>query len=69
VHAISPGPLKTRAASGITDFEELIAKADGASSPPWLDRVGVAVAFLAMHGAKLITGERFYIDGGYYVID
>ena len=54
------------------DFEELIAKAE-AKAPAHrlvsIDDVGVAVAFLAMDGAKLITGERFYIDGGYHVID
>ena len=31
--------------------------------------VGAAVAFLSMNGAKLITGETLYIDGGYYIID
>jgi enoyl-[acyl-carrier protein] reductase I len=34
-----------------------------------IEDVGIAVAFLAMDGAKLITGETFYIDGGYHVID
>jgi enoyl-[acyl-carrier protein] reductase I len=34
-----------------------------------IDDVGVAVAFLGMNGAKLITGETLYIDGGYHVID
>ena len=72
VHAISPGPLKTRAASGITDFDELIAKAEAkapARSLVSIDDVGVAVAFLCMNGAKLITGETLYIDGGYHIID
>jgi enoyl-[acyl-carrier protein] reductase I len=72
VHAISPGPLKTRAASGITDFDELIAKAQSkapARSLVSIEDVGVAVAFLAMNGAKLITGETLYIDGGYHIID
>jgi enoyl-[acyl-carrier protein] reductase I len=72
VHAISPGPLKTRAASGITDFDELIAKAQEkapARSLVSVDDVGVAVAFLSMDGAKLITGETLYIDGGYHIID
>lgn len=72
VHAISPGPLKTRAASGITDFDELIAKAQEkapARSLVSIDDVGVAVAFLSMNGAKLITGETLYIDGGYHIID
>jgi enoyl-[acyl-carrier protein] reductase I len=72
VHAISPGPLKTRAASGITDFDELIAKAQTkapARSLVAIEDVGAAVAFLAMNGAKLITGETLYIDGGYHIID
>ena len=72
VHAISPGPLKTRAASGITDFDELIAKAQAkapARSLVSIEDVGVAVAFLSMNGAKLITGETLYIAGGYHIID
>ena len=63
VHAISPGPLKTRAASGITDFDELIAKAQEKAPSRRLvsiEDVGVAVAFLSMNGAKLITGEPLY---------
>jgi enoyl-[acyl-carrier protein] reductase I len=72
VHAISPGPLKTRAASGITDFDEMISKAQTkapARSLVSIEDVGVAVAFLSMNGAKLITGETLYIDGGYHIID
>jgi len=72
VHAISPGPLKTRAASGITAFDELLQKAQSKAptrSLVSIDDVGVAVAFLGMEGAKLITGETLYIDGGYHVMD
>ena len=72
VHAISPGPLKTRAASGITDFDELLQKAQAkapARSLVSIDEVGAAVAFLGMNVAKLITGETLYIDGGYHIID
>ncbi len=72
VHAISPGPLKTRAASGITDFDQLIAKAQEkapARSLVSIDDVGIAVGFLATDAAKLITGETLYIDGGYHIID
>jgi enoyl-[acyl-carrier protein] reductase I len=72
VHAISPGPLKTRAASGITAFDELLHKAQSnapARSLVSIDDVGVAVAFLGMDGAKLITGETLYIDGGYHIVD
>ena len=72
VHAISPGPLKTRAASGITAFDDLLHKAQSkapARSLVSIDDVGVAVAFLGMDGAKLITGETLYIDGGYHIVD
>jgi enoyl-[acyl-carrier protein] reductase I len=72
VHAISPGPLKTRAASGISDFDELIHKAQSKAPTRSLvsvDDVGRAVAFLATDFAKLITGETLYIDGGYHIID
>jgi enoyl-[acyl-carrier protein] reductase I len=72
VHAISPGPLKTRAASGITAFDELLHKAQSKAptrSLVSIDDVGVAVAFLGMDGAKLITGETLYIDGGYHIMD
>jgi enoyl-[acyl-carrier protein] reductase I len=72
VHAISPGPLKTRAASGISDFDELLHKAQSkapARSLVSIDDVGAAVAFLGMDAAKLITGGTLYIDGGYHIID
>ncbi len=72
VHAISPGPLKTRAASGITEFDQLLEKAQEkapARSLVSIDDVGIAVGFLATDAAKLITGETLYIDGGYHIID
>jgi enoyl-[acyl-carrier protein] reductase I len=72
VHAISPGPLKTRAASGLTDFDKLVQKAQSKApsrSLVSIDDVGVAVAFLGTNAAKLITGETLYIDGGYHIID
>jgi len=72
VHAISPGPLATRAASGIPEFDELLDKAKSkapARSLVSIDDVGVATAFLAHDAAKLITGETLYVDGGYHIID
>ena len=72
VHAISPGPLATRAASGIPEFDELLNKAKAkapARSLVSIDDVGAAVAFLAHDAARLITGETLYIDGGYHIID
>jgi enoyl-[acyl-carrier protein] reductase I len=72
VHAISPGPLATRAASGIPEFDDLLEKAKAkapAKSLVSIDDVGVATAFLAHDAARLITGETLYIDGGYHIMD
>ena len=72
VHAISPGPLATRAASGIPEFDALLDKAREkapAKSLVSIDDVGAATAFLAHDAARLITGETLYIDGGYHIID
>jgi len=72
VHAISPGPLATRAASGIPEFDALLDKARTkapARSLVSIDDVGIATAMLAHDAAKLITGDTVYIDGGYHIID
>lgn len=72
VHAISPGPLKTRAASGIEHFDKMLELAQEKAptrSLVSIDDVGVAVAYLATDAARLITGETLYIDGGYHIID
>jgi enoyl-[acyl-carrier protein] reductase I len=72
VHAISPGPLQTRAASGIPEFDALLDKAKAkapARSLVNIDDVGVATAILAHDAAKLITGDTVFIDGGYHIID
>jgi enoyl-[acyl-carrier protein] reductase I len=71
VHAVSPGPIKTRAATGIDRFDELMEKA--AERAPrralvTIEDVGMATAFLATDFAKLITGEVMYVDGGYHVV-
>lgn len=72
VHAISPGPLATRAASGIPEFGDLLEKAKAkapARALVSIDDVGIATAFLAHDAAKLITGQTLYVDGGYHIID
>lgn len=72
VHAISPGPLATRAASGIPEFDELLEKAKVKAPSRALasiDDVGGATAFLAHDAARLITGQVLYVDGGYHIID
>jgi enoyl-[acyl-carrier protein] reductase I len=71
VHAISPGPLKTRAASGIAAFDDLLdqaaARAPGRSLVT-IEDVGFATAALATDAAKLITGDTIYIDGGDHIM-
>jgi enoyl-[acyl-carrier protein] reductase I len=72
VHAISPGPLATRAASGIPEFDALLEKAKEkapARSLVSIEDVGTATAFLAHDAARLITGETLYVDGGYHIMD
>ncbi len=71
VHAISPGPIKTRAASGIAHFDELMAKAADRAPEQRLvtiEEVGYTTAFLATDGAKGITGGTTYVDCGYSIV-
>jgi enoyl-[acyl-carrier protein] reductase I len=67
VHAISPGPLKTRAASGLKDFDlllnEAVSRAPVGELVDIMD-VGFACAYLATPYARRITGETMYVDGG-----
>ena len=67
VHAISPGPLKTRAASGLKDFDLLLNEA-GQRAPVGelvdIMDVGFACAFLATPYARRMTGQTMYVDGG-----
>ncbi|MGH6882436.1 MAG: SDR family oxidoreductase, partial [Hypericibacter sp.] len=71
VHAVSPGPLATRAASGIRDFDELMDKV--ASRAParrlvTIEEVGAACVFLACPYGAAMTGETLYVDGGYHIL-
>jgi len=67
VHAISPGPIKTRAAGGLKDFDLLLSEA--ARRAPIgelvdIDDVGMATAYIATPYAKRITGSTVYVDAG-----
>jgi enoyl-[acyl-carrier protein] reductase I len=71
VHAISPGPLKTRAASGLKDFEALLTEA--AQRAPLgelvdIMDVGYTCAFLATPYAKRLSGSTLYVDGGVNIV-
>ena len=71
VHAISPGPLKTRAASGLKDFDLLLNAAAGRAPVGELVDimdVGFACAYLATPYARRITGETMYVDGGVNIV-
>ncbi len=67
VHAISPGPLKTRAASGLKDFDLLLNEAvERAPIGELVDimDVGFHCAFLATPYGRRVTGGVVYVDGG-----
>ena len=71
VHPVSPGPLKTRAAAGLKDFDlmlnEAIQKAPVGELVDIMD-VGFACAYLATPYARRITGGTVYIDGGMHIM-
>ncbi len=67
VHAVSPGPIKTRAAGGLKDFDLLLSEA--ARRAPIgelvdIDDVGMATAYLATPYARRLTGSTVYVDAG-----
>ena len=67
VHALSPGPLKTRAASGLKDFDLLLNGAIERSPVGELVDimdVGFHCAFLATPYGRRVTGGVVYVDGG-----
>ncbi|SDC49291.1 Enoyl-[acyl-carrier-protein] reductase [NADH] [Cupriavidus sp. YR651] len=71
VHAISPGPLKTRAASGLKDFDHLLAEAAGRAPLGELVDimdVGFATAYLATPYARRLSGNTVYVDGGVHIM-
>lgn len=72
VHALSPGPLKTRAASGIAHFDAMLDTA-AAKAPTHelvtIDDIGLYAAFLVSDLARNVTGTAPFIDGGYHIID
>jgi enoyl-[acyl-carrier protein] reductase I len=71
VHALSPGPLKTRAASGIERFDELLERTRARTPEHRLvsiEDVGNLAAFLVSDGAAALTGNVEYIDAGYHIV-
>ncbi len=71
VNSLSPGPIATRAASGIDHFDALMERATELAPEHHLvsiEDVGAFAAFLVSDAAKSITGAVHYIDGGYHIV-
>ncbi len=71
VNAISAGPIRTLAASGIANFREMLAKGEQAAplrKNVTIEEVGNAAAFLCSDLASGITGEILYVDAGYNIV-
>jgi len=71
VHAVSPGPILTRAASGIASFDELMQKA--LSKAPLarlvtLDEIAQLCAFLCSSASSGMTGQTLYVDAGCHAV-
>ena len=71
VNAVSPGPIPTRAASGIPGFDALMADARNRAPVQraiTLDDVGTLSAFLVSDSASSITGDTLYVDNGFHIL-
>jgi enoyl-[acyl-carrier protein] reductase I len=71
INAISAGPIRTLASSGVKGIRQMIAQV-GAASPlkrnVTIEDVGNAAAFLCSDLAAGITGQVVYVDGGYNIV-
>ena len=71
VHAVSPGPIKTRAASGIAGFDALLEQAARRAPEHQLvdiDEVGAVTALLMTDAARGMTGNISFVDAGYHIV-
>ncbi len=71
VNAISPGPLKTRAGSGIAHFDELVDEARSRAPEGRLvtiEDVGNMAMGLVSDLSRNVTGNIAYVDAGYHVM-
>lgn len=71
VHALSPGPIRTRAAGGLQRFDDLVS--DAAARTPTgqlasIDDVGEVAAFLVSDAARSLSGDTIFVDGGRHVM-
>jgi enoyl-[acyl-carrier protein] reductase I len=71
VNAISAGPIRTLAASGISgfrDYQRTFAQSAPLRQNVTIDDIGALATFLAGDGGRLITGETIYVDSGYHIM-
>jgi enoyl-[acyl-carrier protein] reductase I len=71
VHAVSPGPIKTRAATGIDHFDALLEQAAQRAPEHQLvdiDDVGAVTAMLLTDAARGMTGNVAFVDAGYHIV-
>jgi len=71
VNALSPGPVKTRAASGLADFDKLLAKATDEAPLHQLmtiEQIGEVATFLMSDKSRHIIGQVVYADNGYNIM-
>ena len=71
VFSVSPGPIMTRAASGIAHFDQLL-ESDAVKAPlgrnVTIAEVGALTAFLCTAGSSGMTGQTVYVDGGAHIV-
>jgi len=70
-YTISPGPVRTRAASGLKSFDDLVTdtvKRTPAHHLATIEDIGMTTALMATPAAKMTSGDTIYIDGGFHVM-
>jgi enoyl-[acyl-carrier protein] reductase I len=71
VNAVSAGPIRTLAASGIKNFKGMLDEAEKKNPlrrNVTIEEVGNAAAFLCSELASGITGDVLYVDSGYHIL-
>ncbi len=71
VNTISPGPVVTRASSGVAGFDDMMATAIEKSPEHTLvtpDEIGISMAMLAFDSMRKVTGEVLFVDGGFHIM-
>jgi enoyl-[acyl-carrier protein] reductase I len=71
VNAVSAGPIRTLAASGVTGFKRMHTKFREVApmrTPLSIDDIGNAAIYLCSDLSRAVTGEILYVDGGYNII-